>query len=178
MRWCRRRAACYFPQTQTPRSQALSTVIRQKASDLRKHCARGGTRTAFQPVQIVGTPENISAPSQSGRYATQSEAKSVDSVNTSFLSTSPGASIRPRRCGSSLSTPRGHQARASTRDPSCGGDQVEDKSVLRARRYRPSLGDPPSAPSLQRFDPRYGSSPAQVPTDKHVVTLMPVLVAV
>jgi len=84
MRWCRRRPACYFPQTQTPRSHALSTVIRQKASDLRKHCARGETRTAFQPVQIVGTPENISAPSQSGRYATQSEAKSVDSVNTSF----------------------------------------------------------------------------------------------
>jgi hypothetical protein len=57
----------------------------KEASDLRKYCARGGTRTAFQPLKTLGTPENIRNPSQSDRCTTQSGAKSVDIVNTALL---------------------------------------------------------------------------------------------
>jgi hypothetical protein len=76
------------PGGQPPKSQALSTAKRQKASDLRKHCARGGTRTTFLALQTLGTPENIGNPSNSDRCTTQSEAESVDTVNTPFF-TSP-----------------------------------------------------------------------------------------
>jgi hypothetical protein len=61
-------------------SQALSTPERQKASDLRKHCARGGTRTAFQPLQILGIRENMRNPEQFEGCTKQSETKSVDNV--------------------------------------------------------------------------------------------------
>ena len=54
----------------------------QWASDLLKHCARGGTRTAFQPLQTLGTPENIPNPSQSGRCTARSEAQGVHNVHT------------------------------------------------------------------------------------------------
>jgi hypothetical protein len=47
--------------------------------------ARGGTRTGLWPLQTLGTPENISNPSQSGRCTSQPETKSVDTVNTFFL---------------------------------------------------------------------------------------------
>ncbi|WP_426977263.1 integrase core domain-containing protein [Pseudarthrobacter sp. O4] len=54
-------------------------VSEKNASDLRKHCARGGTRTGLQPWQTLGTLENIPYPAQSGRCTTRSEAESVDS---------------------------------------------------------------------------------------------------
>jgi hypothetical protein len=67
------------------RSQALSTVKRQKASDLGIHCARGGTRTAFPPLQTQGTPGNIRNPARFGPHTTRSEARSVDNVHTPNL---------------------------------------------------------------------------------------------
>ena len=48
--------------------------------------ARGGTRTAFPPLQTLGNPENIGNPAQSGTGTTQSKTQSVDIVHTSFWS--------------------------------------------------------------------------------------------
>ena len=56
----------------------------QKAPDLRKHCAQGGTRTAFPPLQSLGTPGIMRNPDRSDRCTAQSEAKSVDIVHTLF----------------------------------------------------------------------------------------------
>jgi hypothetical protein len=67
-----------------PKSQALSTQKNEKASDLRKHCARGGTRTTFQPLQTLGTRENMRNKGQSEGCLAQYEAKSVDIVHTHF----------------------------------------------------------------------------------------------
>jgi hypothetical protein len=64
-------------------SQALSTVEGQKAADLQKHCARGGTRTAFPPLQTLGTRENMRNSGESEGYTRQSETESVDNVHTS-----------------------------------------------------------------------------------------------
>jgi hypothetical protein len=44
--------------------------------------ARGGTRTAFQTLQTLGSPGNMPNPGQSGRCTTQSETQSVDIVHT------------------------------------------------------------------------------------------------
>ena len=51
------------------------------ASDVGKR-ARGGTRTAFQPLQTLGTRGNIRIPTRSDTCTTQSDAKSVHIVHT------------------------------------------------------------------------------------------------
>ena len=56
----------------------------QQASDLRKICARGGTRTTFQSLKTPGTRENIRNPGRSEACTTRSEPKSVNIVHTSF----------------------------------------------------------------------------------------------
>ena len=48
-------------------------------------CARGGTRTGLQPLQTLGTRENIRNPAQSDVLKSRSEAKCVDAVHTRFL---------------------------------------------------------------------------------------------
>jgi hypothetical protein len=68
-----------------PTSQALYTVRSQNLSELRKHCARGGIRTAFHPLQKLGTPENIRNPAEFGRCTAQFDALSVHLVHASFL---------------------------------------------------------------------------------------------
>ncbi|MET3176741.1 UNVERIFIED_ORG: hypothetical protein ABIB52_004616 [Arthrobacter sp. UYCu721] len=42
-------------------------ISENNSSDLRKHCAQGGTRTGLQPLQTLGTPGNIPNPNQSDR---------------------------------------------------------------------------------------------------------------
>jgi hypothetical protein len=44
--------------------------------------ARGGTRTAFQPLQTLGSPGNMGNPARSDLCTTQSGAQSVDIVHT------------------------------------------------------------------------------------------------
>jgi hypothetical protein len=66
-------------------SQALYTLNGQQASDLRKHCARGGTRTGFHALTTRHSPNNIRNPVQSGTSTTRSEAQGVHNVHTSFL---------------------------------------------------------------------------------------------
>ena len=54
--------------------------------------ARGGTRTAFQPLQTLGSRGNMRDQARSGRCTTQSEAQFVDSVHTpkfAFLHNAP-----------------------------------------------------------------------------------------
>jgi hypothetical protein len=65
----------------------------KRAPDMGKR-ARGGTRTAFLPLQTLGAPENISNPSQSGISTIQPEAQSVDNVQTFFLPYSSSKSGR------------------------------------------------------------------------------------
>ena len=57
----------------------------QKAPDLWKHCARGGTRTGFQPLQTLNSPGNIANPAQSVASTTRSEAQGVHIVHTLIL---------------------------------------------------------------------------------------------
>jgi hypothetical protein len=57
----------------------------KNVSDLRKHCVRGGIRTAFHPLQKLGTPENIRNPAEFGRCTAQFDALSVHLVHASFL---------------------------------------------------------------------------------------------
>ncbi|MDR6417639.1 hypothetical protein J2808_004408 [Pseudarthrobacter sulfonivorans] len=65
--------------------------------------ARGGTRTAFQPLQTLGTRANISNPSQSNRNTAQSEAKSVDTVNIpKFADSGFSPPTAPRNEGASV----------------------------------------------------------------------------
>ncbi|MET3952521.1 hypothetical protein ABIB29_003384 [Arthrobacter sp. UYEF36] len=63
----------------------VHTKSTQKAPDLRKHCARGGTRTGFQPPNFRHSPENLANPAQSGTSTTRSEAQGVYIVHTHFL---------------------------------------------------------------------------------------------
>jgi hypothetical protein len=56
----------------------------QKATHLRKHCARGGTRTAFSALKTLGTRENMRNPKQYGSSTSRSEAQSVDDVHSCF----------------------------------------------------------------------------------------------
>ncbi len=60
----------------------LSTVRGQPAPDLRKHCARGGTRTAFRPLKTMGNRENVRNTKESEDCTRHSETKSVDNVHT------------------------------------------------------------------------------------------------
>ena len=60
----------------------VHTKKHQKAADLRKHRARGGTRTGFQSLQTLGSRRNIGSPGQSGTGTAQSETQSVDTVHT------------------------------------------------------------------------------------------------
>jgi hypothetical protein len=53
----------------------------KKGPDLQKHCARGGTRTGFQPLHTRHTPENLRTPAQSGTSNTRSEAQGVHIVH-------------------------------------------------------------------------------------------------
>lgn len=76
--------------------------------------ARGGTRTGFQPVRILGSRGNMRNPSQSGRCTARSEAQSVDTVHTPI---SPLEGIRP------TAAPRNEGSRfffALTKDRSAG----------------------------------------------------------
>ena len=57
----------------------------KQACDLRKHCARGGTRAGFQPLNFRHSPENLRNPAQSGTSTTRSEAQGVHNVHTLFL---------------------------------------------------------------------------------------------
>jgi hypothetical protein len=50
--------------------------------------ARGGTRTGLQPLQTLGSPENMRNSTQSATSTTRSKAESVHIVHTLFLSTS------------------------------------------------------------------------------------------
>jgi hypothetical protein len=59
----------------------------KKAPDLWKHCARGGTRTGFHPLQTLDSRRNIRNPGQSGTGTAQSAAQSVDTVHTPVLPT-------------------------------------------------------------------------------------------
>ncbi len=72
--------------------QALSTLEGQKALDLRKHCARGGTRTTFRALQALGTPENMRNPKKFEGCTAGYEAKSVDNVHTLFSSSTADSS--------------------------------------------------------------------------------------
>ena len=63
----------------------VSTPNGEKAPDLRKHCARGGTQTAFPPPQTLDSRGNIRNPGESGPGTTQSETQSVYFVHTSIL---------------------------------------------------------------------------------------------
>jgi hypothetical protein len=86
-----------YPATETATNQKwapkgpikgdLCTVRGPKAPDLRKHCARGGTRTAFQPLQTLDSRPNIRNPGQSSTGTAQSVTQSVDTVHTPILLT-------------------------------------------------------------------------------------------
>lgn len=56
----------------------------RKTSDLRKYCARGGTRTVFRALKALGTRGNMRNWKQSEDCVTRSEAKTVDNVYTPF----------------------------------------------------------------------------------------------
>jgi hypothetical protein len=62
----------------------LCTLRGPQAPEQGKHCARGGTRTAFQPLQTLRTPENIPNPSQFGTGTDESAAQGVHNVHTLF----------------------------------------------------------------------------------------------
>ena len=62
--------------------QALYTLNAEEATDLRKHCARGGTRTAFQVLETLGSRENMRNPKQSDGCSGQYAAENVDTVHT------------------------------------------------------------------------------------------------
>jgi hypothetical protein len=55
----------------------------KKALDLGKHCARGGTRTGFHPLNFRHSPENLRNPA-SGASTSRSEAQGVHIVHTRF----------------------------------------------------------------------------------------------
>ncbi len=63
----------------------------QPAADLRKHCARGGTRTGFQALQTLDNPGNIPKPKQSGSSTTRSDTQGVHIVHTFFLASPTAA---------------------------------------------------------------------------------------
>jgi hypothetical protein len=65
--------------------QALYTRQSKNPSDEGKRRARGGTRTAFQPLQTLGTRENVRNPKQFEGCTGDSEAKGVDIVHTSLV---------------------------------------------------------------------------------------------
>jgi hypothetical protein len=73
------------PASEGPKQGQRTPVKAKIPSDEGEHRARGGTRTAFQPLQTLGTPENIRNPSQSGRCTAQSEAQGVHIVHTVFF---------------------------------------------------------------------------------------------
>ncbi|MGY4544450.1 hypothetical protein ACVWY0_004395 [Arthrobacter sp. UYNi723] len=58
--------------------------------------ARGGTRTAFQPLQTQGSRGNMRNPARSVPHTTQSEARNVDNVHTPFLPYSRPTTELPR----------------------------------------------------------------------------------
>lgn len=53
------------------------TLHAEKASGPRKHRARGGTRTNFQPLQNAGNPRKQEESSHVDRYTTRSKGKST-----------------------------------------------------------------------------------------------------
>ena len=82
----------------------MSTPNGEKAPDLRKHCAQGGTQTAFPPPQTLDSRGNMRIPAQSGTGTARSEAEIVYFVHTpkrpapSFAA----ASSPPNRRGAGL----------------------------------------------------------------------------
>ena len=67
-------------------NQGQCTHVKAKTpSDEGECCARGGTRTAFQPLQTLGSRGNMRNPARSDPGTTQSEAQSVYFVHTPFL---------------------------------------------------------------------------------------------
>jgi hypothetical protein len=61
------------------------TVPALETPDLRKHCARGGTRTGLQPLNFRHFPENLRNPAQSATSTARSEAQGVHIVHTLFF---------------------------------------------------------------------------------------------
>ena len=51
---------------------------------VRKHCARGWTRTAFGALKTQGTPENMPSTSPSGRGTAEFDGQRVHIVHTPF----------------------------------------------------------------------------------------------
>lgn len=67
-------------------SETSSVVMLQAANKpMNSHVARGGTRSAFQPLQTQGSPENIGDPSQFRTITTQSNGHTVDNVYTPLV---------------------------------------------------------------------------------------------
>lgn len=60
----------------------MSTHKSKNPSDEGICCARGGTRTVFQPLKTLGKSENMQNPEQSEVSKTRSRAESVDNVHT------------------------------------------------------------------------------------------------
>jgi hypothetical protein len=58
---------------------------RKKPPGLGNHCARGGTRTGFQPPQTKGSPGILPDPARSGRSTKQYGGESVHVVHTPGL---------------------------------------------------------------------------------------------
>ncbi|MCB5275903.1 hypothetical protein BJG92_03457 [Arthrobacter sp. SO5] len=71
-----------------------------KAPDLRKHCARGGTRTGFQQLNFRRSPENIANPARFVTGTARSEAQGVHIVHTLIfaLSGAPVTFFVARSC--------------------------------------------------------------------------------
>jgi len=64
-------------------SQGQCTHVKAKTpSDEGECCARGGTRTAFQPSQTLGSHGNMRNPARSNPSKGESDAQSVDIVHT------------------------------------------------------------------------------------------------
>ena len=115
----------------------VHTKKHQKAADLRKHCARGGTRTGFQPLNFRRSPANIANPGQSGTSTTQSEAQGVHIVRTLFLA----HFAAPTRC-------------LSTRL----GEAVVSWARFRSdKKSRPPEPDRPQMSTVQRGGPHAGN---------------------
>jgi hypothetical protein len=75
--------------------QALSTAKGQKASDLPKRCARGGTRTRFPALSVLGSGGNMWNPGQSGGCTGQSGREVWTTSTLCFLTVSEVRENRP-----------------------------------------------------------------------------------
>ena len=129
--------------------------------------ARGGTRTAFQPLQTLGTRGNMRNPARTDPSTTQSEATSVDTVNAAhlpdFLHLQAAAALPDRGRGSSvfcarslpaapfsqLVSPDQFAPQTRTRIPSCGYPSLQTSHGLK----QGNLHDP--TPRIQTVKRRW-----------------------